>query len=512
VCDVPVPAQRVPTLPVSALPVSALPVSALPVSALPTRAARLASDPAGPTGTLATWLADAGLEQIPGAVRERATHLILDGLGCGLIGAQLPWSRTAVRAVLAMEGDGAVPLIGWGTTTSAPAAAVLNGTFIQGFELDDYFPPAPLHSTSLVLPALLSTLGLLGRPVSGAQFLTAVIAGFETGTRVGLALHGPRMLSRGWHSGSVFGTHAAAAACGVLRGLDAAGFEDALGLAGTQSAGLMAAQYEAMSKRMHHGLAARNGFYAAGLAQGGYTGIKRVFERSYGGFLSTFGEGHDPDAAQLTAGLGEVWHTAGIAVKAHAAMGGLHPAIDAALALRPGNQLTAGQIAGIRIEVPEVIYQHGWWRPERPLTTIGAQMNIAYAVAVALLDGQVGPGQFTSARVDADDVWDLIGRTDVHRVDDRQDPGWPLAGYNTRVTLALRDGEELTKALNEPRGGPADPLTNQEIRAKFRALTAGLVEPARAARIEELVLDLPDAPGLTELAGLLAAPVRGALD
>jgi len=137
---------------------------------------------------------------------------------------------------------------------------VLNGTFIQGFELDDYFPPAPLHSTSLVLPALLSTLGLLGRPVSGAQFLTAVIAGFETGTRVGLALHGPRMLSRGWHSGSVFGTHAAAAACGVLRGLDAAGFEDALGLAGTQSAGLMAAQYEAMSKRMHHGLAARNGF------------------------------------------------------------------------------------------------------------------------------------------------------------------------------------------------------------------------------------------------------------
>jgi len=111
---VPVPAQHVPTLPVSALPVSALPVSALPVSALPvsalpvsalpTRAARPASDPAGPTGTLAAWLADAGLEQIPGAVRERATHLILDGLGCGLIGAQLPWSRTAVRAVLAMGG------------------------------------------------------------------------------------------------------------------------------------------------------------------------------------------------------------------------------------------------------------------------------------------------------------------------------------------------------------------------------------------------------------------------
>ena len=73
-------------------------------------------------------------------------------------------------------------------------------------------------------------------------------------------------------------------------------------------------------------------------------------------------------------------------------MGGLHPAIDAALALRAEHGLAAGQVAGIRIEVPEVIFHHGWWQPERPLTTIGAQMNIGYAVAVALLDGLVGPG------------------------------------------------------------------------------------------------------------------------
>src|SRR5487761_1576681 len=435
-----------------------------------------ATSPDGPTGTLATWLAGVGQEQIPGPVVERAAHLGLAGLG------------------------------------GAPAAAVLNGTFIQGFELDDYFPPAPLHSTALVLPALLSTLGVLGHPASGRQFLAAVIAGFETGTRVGLALHGPQMLTRGWHSGPVFGTHAAAAASGVLRGLDPAQFEDALGLAATQSAGLMAAQYEAMSKRMHHGLAARNGFYAAGLAQQGYTGIKRVFERPYGGFLSTFGEGHEPDAAQVTAGLGDVWHTSGITVKEHAAMGGLHPAIDAALALRAEHGLAAGQVAGIRIEVPEVIYHHGWWQPERPLTTIGAQMNIGYAVAVALLDGLVGPAQFAAARTGAGDVWDLIGRTEVHLVDKQQDPQWPEPGYNTRLTLTLRDGRELTRALNQPHGGPADPLTNAEIRAKFRALTDSVIDPARAARIEQLALGLQDAPGLTgltELTGLLAGPARG---
>ncbi|MET8454410.1 MmgE/PrpD family protein [Streptomyces sp. NPDC005209] len=469
------------------------------------------TDPDGPTGHLAGWLATTALDDIPARVRERAAHLVLDGLGCALIGAQLPWSRTAVEGVLAMEGAGSTPVIGWGRTTSGPAAAVLNGTFIQGFELDDYYPRAPLHSASLVLPALLST-AAAHDGVRGADFLRATVLGFETGPRVGLALHGSQMLSRGWHSGSVFGTHAAAAACGALRGLDAAAFEDALGLAATQSAGLMAAQYEAMSKRMHHGLAARNGFYAAGLAQAGYTGIKRVFERPYGGFLSTFGEGHDPDASQITKDLGEKWHTEGITVKIHAAMGGLHPAIDAALALSAGRKLAADDIASIRIQVPDAIYHHGWWQPERPLTTIGAQMNIGYAVAVALLDHQVRPAQFHDERIDADDVWQLIERTEVLLDNAPQDPTWTEPGYNTRVTLTLRDGEQLTRALNQPHGGPDDPLTNAEIRDKYRTLTALVIDTARAAEIERLVLDLENQDRLDDLIDLLAAPVRGALD
>ncbi|MFF1556032.1 MmgE/PrpD family protein [Streptomyces sp. NPDC058279] len=478
----------------------------------PTRTTdRKPTDPDGPTGRLATWLATTSSEDIPAGVRERAAHLVLDGLACALIGARLPWSRTAVEAVLGLEGAGDVPLIGWGRTTSGPAAAVLNGTFIQGFELDDYYPAAPLHSTSLVLPALLSTASQLPS-VTGARFLRAAVLGFETGTRVGLALHGSDMLSRGWHSGSVFGTHAAAAASGAIRGLDAAAFEDALGLAATQSAGLMAAQYEAMSKRMHHGLASRNGFYAAGLAQAGYTGIKRVFERPYGGFLSTFGEGHDPDATQLTKGLGREWNTEQITVKIHAAMGGLHPAIDAAIAMTEGRTMRADDIESIRIEVPDAIYHHGWWVPERPLTTIGAQMNIAYATAVAILDGHVRPDRFTPARIDADDVWQLIGRTEVRQVDEPQDPTWTQRGYNTRLTLTLRGGEVLTQALNQPHGGPDDPLTNPEIREKYRTLTAEVIDAERATEIERVVLDLEGQSDLGRLVELLAAPARGVLD
>ncbi|MFI9274072.1 MmgE/PrpD family protein [Kitasatospora sp. NPDC052896] len=464
-----------------------------------------------PTGQLARWLSGTDGWEVPSRVRERAVHLILDGLGCALIGAQLPWSRTAVDAVLAMEGAGSVPVIGWGRTTSAPAAVVLNGTFVQGFELDDYFPAAPLHSASLVLPALLATAAHLDH-VPGDRFLRAAIAGFEVGTRVGLSLNGPEMLVRGWHSGSVFGTHAAAAASGVLRGLDAAAFEDALGLAATQSAGLMAAQYEAMSKRMHHGLAARNGFYAAGLAAAGYTGIKRVFERPYGGFLSTFGEGHNPDATRITEGLGRQWHTEAITVKNHAAMGGLHPAIDAVVALRDEEKVSAADVAGIHIQVPAAVYHHGWWQPERPLTTIGAQMNIGYAVAVALLDGVVGPAQFTDSRIDADDVWALIARTRVEQVDTQQDPSWEQPGYNTRVTLRLQDGRELTRALDQPHGGPDDPLTNDEIVAKFRTLTSHVMGQDRAREIERTVLALEQQTSLGLLTELLAAPVRGALD
>src|SRR5271169_6598490 len=252
------------------------------------RPGRPASDPGGPTGRLATWLADTTLDDIPDPVRERAKYLLLDGIACALVGAQLPVSRKGVAGLTALDGAGGAPLIGWGDrTTSPPSAAMLNSSFIQGFELDDYHPIAPLHSNSLVMPAMLAAAPHVGR-VSGARFLLGAILGYETGSRVGQALGGLEMLSRGWHSGVVFGTLSAAASAGALYGLDAAGFEDALGIAATQSCGLMSAQFESMVKRMQHGFAARNGLTAAALAAAGYVGIKRVFEREYGGWLSTF--------------------------------------------------------------------------------------------------------------------------------------------------------------------------------------------------------------------------------
>ncbi len=133
--------------------------------------ARAATDPNGPTGRLATWLANTTLDDVPSSVREHAKHLLLDGVACALVGAQLPVSRNGVEGVTALEDAGTAAIIGWGgRTTSASSAAMLNSSFIQGFELDDYHPLAPLHSNSLILPAMLAAAPHAGQ-VSGARFL-----------------------------------------------------------------------------------------------------------------------------------------------------------------------------------------------------------------------------------------------------------------------------------------------------------------------------------------------------
>ena len=132
------------------------------------------------TVPLAEWVANLSYEAIPQQVRERAKHLLLDGVACGLVGAQLPWSRVATSATLGIEATGDATVIGTGKTTSGPASVLLNSTYIQGFELDDFHPLAPLHSNSLILPVLFAGAHQLGT-VTGRDALTA--AGAATAYR-----------------------------------------------------------------------------------------------------------------------------------------------------------------------------------------------------------------------------------------------------------------------------------------------------------------------------------------
>jgi aconitate decarboxylase len=471
--------------------------------------ARPATDPKGPTGRLATWVAKTTLDDVPASVRDRAKHLILDGIACALVGAQLPVSRIGVEGVTALDGAGDGALIGWdGRATSSTSAAMLNSSFIQGFELDDYHPLAPLHSNSLVLPAMLAAAPHVGR-VPGERFLLGAILGYETGPRAGQALGGLDMLSRGWHSGVVFGPIAAAAAAGTLYGLDAAGFEDAFGMAATQACGLMSAMFESMVKRMQHGFASRNGLTAAALAAAGYAGIKRVFERSYGGWLAVFGEGHRTYPEEIYAGLGILWETERIAVKAYSAMGLLHAAIDAALELRA--KADVSQVQRIDIDMGEAAYAHGGWQAERPLEVIGAQMNVAYAVAVALLDGDVLVDQFAQDRINSDDAWALIDRTLTHH--ERAYDHLPASErLTTQVRLTFKDGSTRAAKVVHPRGTGDRNLTNGEIRDKYAKLTHRAISAERQAAIENTVLTIDTVDDVAELTALLTPAVRSPLD
>ncbi len=464
-----------------------------------------ATDPSGPTGLLSAWLQDLRLDDVPATTRERAKDILLDGVGCALVGAQLPWSRTAVQTALRFEGQGTRTIIGWGKTASASTSALLNGTFIQGFELDDVHLGAPLHSASLIIPSLLACAEERG-DVTGAEFLLGAVAGFEVGPRVGKALHGSQMLSRGWHSGAVFGTHAAAAAAGVLLHLDASRYEDAFGLAGTQSAGLMAAQFEAMCKRMHHGFSSRNGLFSAFMAAGGYTGIKRVFDCKYGDFLSMFGEGHDPLPGEIAAELGARWETDAIVLKPYAAMGGLHSPLDGIFALMAEAPLRPEEIESVDVDMSLAAYHHGWWELKRPITPVAAQMNLAYTLAVAILDGQALVHQFSPERIDANDVWALIPRIKGHH-DKAFDEGSKLNSVSSRIKVKLTNGNVREIFVAAP-SMISNPMDRERIVQKFHHLTDGLVARDRQAQIVEAILSLETVDDIKLLTGLLAPPVN----
>jgi 2-methylcitrate dehydratase PrpD len=192
-------------------------------------------------------------------------------------------------------------------------------------------------------------------------------------------------------------------------------------------------------------------------------------------------------------------------------MGLLHAAIDAALQLRSEDKVQPDQIERIDIDMPEAAYGHGGWRAVRPLQPIGAQMNVAYAVAAALLDGEVLIDQFSEKRINSDDVWNLIDRTETHHekaydqlpVDER---------LTTRLRLTLKDGSTRDKVVAHPRGTGNRVLTDADIVDKYRSLTRSVITTDRQTAIEKAVLKLDALDDISELMALLSATVLSALD
>ncbi|KAK3670625.1 hypothetical protein LTR78_009460 [Recurvomyces mirabilis] len=402
-----------------------------------------------PTAALSAWIAGLSTAKIPAEIITRAKYLVLDGIACGLVGAQLPWSQQAAAAIFELEPQGDATVIGWNRKIPALSAALLNSSFIQGFELDDWHSEAPLHSNSILLPALLAAsqhqTAQDSKAISGADFLLAMITGYETGPRVGLGLYGTHILSTGWHSGAVFGPAACAAAVSKLFGLNADQVEDALAR-----------------------LRSTSGLLAACLARNGYTGIRGVLEQEYGGFLKQFslGNGKSPPfrSGEIIMGLGSVWQTNGVRIKPYAAMAGTHPTIDGVRALQASDPEQMREISGISkitIELGEAAYHHGGWQATRPITATGAQMSNMFVAATQIVHGQVLPAQFRHDMLENDDVWRLVEMSSWIQ---SSDPDTPF-GRQT-VTIDFSDGSKISHQVEAARG--VDPaLSNEEIVAKL---------------------------------------------
>ena len=397
----------------------------------------------------------------------------------------------------------------------------MNSTFIQACELDDFHSVTPLHAASILLPTLIAAVEYEssrpkgGHTVDGADFLLAFIVGLEVGPRAGMALNVGEPLAMGWHCGVVYGHPAAGAAASKLFGLDSSKTEDAIGMACTQSCGLMAAQYEGMIKRMQHGFAARNGLFSALLARSGYKGIKKVFERPYGGYLSTFTRGSEQkpryQEAEVIRDLGTYWHTEVYRTKLYACVGGAHGLIEAIANLQakyPKRLDNLSSIKRIKVRVSKPVLVHcGWVPSERPMTATGSQMNCAYVAAVQLVERQVLLAQFTTQTLDSDDIWRL-----VPLITCEHDPDFdtPKRGCGAHVRMEFADGKALEEVVDQPRGFDP-PLSNEEIRKKWRELTDGIVDGKRLRAIEKAVLGLENLEDARELIGLLDGETRNPL-
>src|SRR3954454_24145512 len=210
---------------------------------------------------------------------------------------------------------------------------------------------------------------------------------------------GEEHIWQSWHSGATLGEFSAAA--GAARGLrlDAEQTVHALGIAGTQAAGLMAAQYGAMVKRMHAGRSGQSGLYGALLAQRGFTGIIDVFEAPYGGVCTTFSRSQDRfNLDELSAGLGQKFETMGIALKFYSCVGSNHTTLDAIRDMRKQRPFALDELDRIVVHGSQVTVDHVGW-PYRPEGLTSAQLNLPYCVATLLLEGDVFVDQFSDEAV-----------------------------------------------------------------------------------------------------------------
>jgi 2-methylcitrate dehydratase PrpD len=440
------------------------------------------------------------LRAVPPEVVAHAKLMLLDTLGAMLAASNPRYSATRILLEFARQVGGRPEssLVGQRARTSCVNAALVNGTLGYYCDIEPHHVGAILHGPAVMVPASLAAAEK--REASGASLLEAMILGVEVACRVSYALNPVALYNRGFHPSAICGTFGAAAASGRLFRLSPARLGIALGLALQQASGLLAWASDPTenSRPFNPGLAARNGTTAAHLASLGFGGPPTPFEGKYDAFTAFSGERH-PEA--LLAGWGRRFHLPEFAYKLYSSCSFTHPGLDALLGLARDHRLEAGDVRQIVLRFP-ISGLH--MIDNNALKSHCTQ----YILPVGLVFGGVTIDDILEDRRKHPEVARLAAATRMVG-DPELEKAWPEV-YGSIVEVTTADGRQLTRRVDHARGTMRNPLTPEEIHAKYLRLATTVTTAAHAERIADTVRRIDRLPKAAALADLLRALPRAA--
>ncbi|WP_375462054.1 MmgE/PrpD family protein [uncultured Enterovirga sp.] len=450
--------------------------------------------------TMAEFARTARWEELPAEIRREAGRAWLNHVGCATGGASTSTVAAAIRGVRSMGSAGSVPLLAREERFGLGDAALLGSLSASAHTFDDTHLATITHPTGPVAAALAAVsfeLSSAGRPVPGKDLLAALMVGTELECRVSMAISaGGSHL--GWYMTGLSGGIGAAAAVARLLGLDQDGFVWAIGLAAAQACGTRAT-HGSMALTYVPGVAARNGLVAAYMAGSGFDcGPGSVDGRN--GLLQVLTGGRD--AAPIMDGLGSRYEVLNNAYKPYPCGIVIHPAIDACLHLIRAEGVDASGIEAVELRVhPDAL--NLCWR-KLPETEADAQVSLFHWVAAALVTGSAGLDQGALACISHQAVRSLQEKTAA-----TPDPG--LLGNQAEVELRLRGGRTVKRFTSDATGSVSNPMTDDQLTAKFRALARLSLGNEQAEDLLALSLGTPDLPDAADVlrAGCLGRDAAG---
>ena len=443
-------------------------------------------------GEQARFIAQLRFEDLPAEVVQQAKRVLLDAVGCALGAYAEDPRKVAIAQTVAAGFAGSATVIGGGQAHPA-FAALANGMLINAADNDDTHKRALLHVGSVVVPAALAA--AQANRASGKDLILALVVGYEVAVRVGQAVMPTHY--RFWHSTATNGTFGAAAAVAKALGLNQAQIQTAIGYAGTQAAGLNTF-FESGddSKSVHPGKAALNGYLAAVFAQAGATSPPDILLHPKG-YLAAYSTDPKPDA--LTDRLGTFWEILQNGFKLYPSILASHSPIGATLELVQAQAIDPRQIKSVTVNTYATVKSH--FSNKDVQTVMSARLSVPYCVAVAIVDRSVGQPQFRADRFN-----DPLVREVLHKVEivpsEALTKLYPEK-FPAHVVITMQDGQVHEATFYYPKGDPNNPLSDEELRIKFRTNAAGCFETARTEALMQAIdrLEQGSVKALTDVLG-----------